>query len=137
MLRGPVACQGERKGCAGADCIADVSVCLREALKLTIKIRLKLFSFGSGTESPLDCFQSHYQSALVQKWSSDHKIAGNKKPQGHIVPWGFSVFWCPETESNRRHGDFQSPALPTELSGQRGALNWFFRGSSSKFSKNI
>ena len=26
--------------------------------------------------------------------------------------------WCPETESNRRHGDFQSPALPTELSGQ-------------------
>lgn len=45
--------------------------------------------------------------------------------------------WCPETESNRRHGDFQSPALPTELSGQRGALNGFFRGSSSKFSKNI
>ena len=25
---------------------------------------------------------------------------------------------CPETESNRRHGDFQSPALPTELSGR-------------------
>ena len=28
----------------------------------------------------------------------------------------------PETESNRRHGDFQSPALPTELSGQNGVL---------------
>ena len=27
--------------------------------------------------------------------------------------------WWPETESNRRHGDFQSPALPTELPGQR------------------
>ena len=27
--------------------------------------------------------------------------------------------WCPGTESNRRHGDFQSPALPTELPGQR------------------
>ena len=26
--------------------------------------------------------------------------------------------WCPEPESNQRHGDFQSPALPTELSGQ-------------------
>ncbi len=26
--------------------------------------------------------------------------------------------WCPETESNCRHGDFQSPALPTELSGR-------------------
>ena len=23
--------------------------------------------------------------------------------------------WCPEPESNQRHGDFQSPALPTEL----------------------
>ena len=30
----------------------------------------------------------------------------------------FKGKWWPETESNRRHGDFQSPALPTELSGQ-------------------
>ena len=29
----------------------------------------------------------------------------------------FSNKWCPEAESNHRHGDFQSPALPTELSG--------------------
>ena len=28
-----------------------------------------------------------------------------------------AIFWCPEAESNHRHGDFQSPALPTELSG--------------------
>ena len=26
--------------------------------------------------------------------------------------------WCPEPESNQRHVDFQSTALPTELSGQ-------------------
>ena len=26
--------------------------------------------------------------------------------------------WCPGTESNRRHRDFQSRALPTELPGQ-------------------
>ena len=26
--------------------------------------------------------------------------------------------WWPETESNCRHEDFQSSALPTELSGQ-------------------
>jgi hypothetical protein len=26
--------------------------------------------------------------------------------------------WCPETESNCRHEDFQSSALPTELSGR-------------------
>ena len=27
--------------------------------------------------------------------------------------------WCPEPESNQRHADFQSAALPTELSGRR------------------
>ena len=31
--------------------------------------------------------------------------------------------WCPEAELNHRHGDFQSPALPTELSGQDGDLD--------------
>ncbi len=30
--------------------------------------------------------------------------------------------WWPETESNRRHEDFQSSALPTELSGPNGLL---------------
>src|SRR5690606_16703436 len=58
------------------------------------------------------------------------KNAGNKKPAlgGFLrVSNGFSApletkEWCPGTESNRRHGDFQSPALPTELPGQRGAI---------------
>ena len=27
------------------------------------------------------------------------------------------MVWCPEAESNHRHEDFQSSALPTELSG--------------------
>ncbi len=35
---------------------------------------------------------------------------------GYIVIRGRIMQW-PETGSNRRHGDFQSPALPTELSG--------------------
>ena len=30
------------------------------------------------------------------------------------------IKWWPRTESNRRHGDFQSPALPTELLGHGG-----------------
>lgn len=30
--------------------------------------------------------------------------------------------WWPGTESNCRHGDFQSPALPTELPGHIFAL---------------
>ncbi len=41
--------------------------------------------------------------------------------------------WCPDSESNQGHGDFQSPALPTELSGQRGALNLIRLVSSIKF----
>ena len=27
--------------------------------------------------------------------------------------------WCPEADLNHRHADFQSAALPTELSGHR------------------
>ena len=43
--------------------------------------------------------------------------------------------WCPDSESNQGHGDFQSPALPTELSGQRGALNRNPPTPSTKFLK--
>ena len=42
--------------------------------------------------------------------------------------------WCPDSESNQGHGDFQSPALPTELSGQRGALNRKGCGASTALS---
>ena len=31
-----------------------------------------------------------------------------------------NLFWCLETELNRRHMDFQSIALPTELPRLRG-----------------
>ena len=30
----------------------------------------------------------------------------------------YATYWCPKVESNHRHKDFQSFALPTELSGQ-------------------
>jgi integrase len=32
--------------------------------------------------------------------------------------------WCPGAESNHRHGDFQSPALPTELPGRNRARTY-------------
>src|SRR3954467_14594865 len=34
------------------------------------------------------------------------------------TPRRFGPLRCPGEESNHRHGDFQSPALPTELPGQ-------------------
>ena len=45
-------------------------------------------------------------------------MAESKKP---VEDWLFnntSKRWCPEAESNHRHADFQSAALPTELSGR-------------------
>lgn len=45
-----------------------------------------------------------------------------RNEKAHPVRMGSSLnMWWPGTESNRRHGDFQSPALPTELPGH----GWF------------
>ncbi len=41
--------------------------------------------------------------------------------------------WCPEAESNHRHGDFQSPALPTELSGLTGRIKPYSAQSVKHF----
>lgn len=38
------------------------------------------------------------------------------------------VRWWPERELNPRHKDFQSSALPTELSGQKSVLNLILLG---------
>lgn len=45
-----------------------------------------------------------------------HK-SNSKKPEAR-KNFGFHNRWCPEAESNHRHEDFQSTALPTELSGR-------------------
>ena len=39
-----------------------------------------------------------------------------------VLPLNYTCM-CPEPESNQRHEDFQSSALPTELSGQFCRLN--------------
>ena len=50
----------------------------------------------------------------------------------------FREFWCPGAESNHRHEDFQSSALPTELSGQRSAIKRIFRRNVNLFlEKNV
>jgi hypothetical protein len=35
---------------------------------------------------------------------------------------GFFKLWCPVSESNQGHEDFQSSALPTELTGHRNQM---------------
>ena len=47
---------------------------------------------------------------------SFEKALDIKKP---ALSWCLFWNWCPDAESNHGHGDFQSPALPTELSGQQ------------------
>ncbi len=40
-------------------------------------------------------------------------------PVKWVEPAVADLQWWPGTESNCRHGDFQSPALPTELPGHQ------------------
>ncbi len=56
------------------------------------------------------------------KISINHLETRNKKACSREQAFLISYLnkWCPEAESNHRHGDFQSPALPTELSGHPG-----------------
>lgn len=60
-----------------------------------------------------------------------------KQNPWYLAESGVSVFWCPGTESNRRHGDFQSPALPTELPGQRGAIKRISKGGVKRVLKKF
>lgn len=42
------------------------------------------------------------------------RVNKQKKP---MITVGFFEYWWPRAESNHRHKDFQSSALPTELLG--------------------
>ena len=48
---------------------------------------------------------------------SGSKLIVQEKAQTQEM-FGLFKIWWPEAGSNRRHTDFQSVALPTELSGQ-------------------
>ncbi len=67
---------------------------------------------------------------IIERSSMESPYARNEKPPPKAR---VKNKWCPDSESNQGHGDFQSPALPTELSGQRGALNLIHCAPSTKF----
>ncbi len=60
-------------------------------------------------------------SALFSFLSTTGNIGKNKNLSRlsfrGVFTGGYSKKWCPGAESNRRHEDFQSSALPTELPG--------------------
>ena len=55
-------------------------------------------------------------------WSGRRDSDSRHPPwQGGTLPLSYyRTLWCLGAESNHRHGDFQSPALPTELPRQNG-----------------
>ncbi len=48
-----------------------------------------------------------------------------------LYQMSYTRIWCPGPESNQRHVDFQSTALPTELSGQVATRNGLEPSTSS------
>ena len=67
----------------------------------------------------------HYNSPCSRDTSSVCKVPINKKILGLMaLSLPRTCKWCPDSELNQGHGDFQSPALPTELSGQDGGPSW-------------
>ena len=83
---------------------------------------------GKGTSKDVEVSKSNEQ---LRKWREIqqtnnvpqrpeiYRSQKRKKPRFAARPY---EYWCPDSESNQGHGDFQSPALPTELSRQMVGL---------------
>ncbi len=71
--------------------------------------------------------KKHLELTKCFVWSG---LRGSNPPpppwQGGALPNELNPhIWCLRSESNQRHGDFQSPALPTELQRRTGwRLGW-------------
>ena len=71
------------------------------------------------------CFAAQMKSPSLSTWTFWSGLRGSNPPpppwQGGALPNELNPhIWCLRSESNQRHGDFQSPALPTELQRQSG-----------------
>jgi hypothetical protein len=97
----------------------------------------KLIAFKNGLIKKGNCvtWKEAYLIFFYQNLS-DADFYHDVSKTGHILG-GESTQkkeWCPEAESNHRHGDFQSPALPTELSGhwESGAVTYWGRAKKAR-----
>ena len=64
--------------------------------------------------------------ALPDELNPHGRICASGKPMRscHCCDKTLTYSWCLRSESNQRHGDFQSPALPTELQRQIWRPGW-------------
>ena len=64
--------------------------------------------------------------ALPDELNPHGRICASGKPMRscHCCGKTLTYSWCLRAESNQRHGDFQSPALPTELQRQIRMATW-------------
>ena len=82
--------------------------------------------FDNGEEKIADC--EKWLKGLLKHLDTS-KTAGIKKAPVNRSLWNS---WCPGAESNRRHEDFQSSALPTELPGPFKVLRIFADGAQGR-----
>ena len=78
-------------------------------------------NWGSGCCRPMP-----YHLAIAPKLEriTRLELATSTLARWRSTRWAKSAYWCLRSESNQRHGDFQSPALPTELQRQQWRPGW-------------
>ena len=67
---------------------------------------------------------------IIRQFSKSSEIGNTTSlvlTQKKTAPFGSGQKWWPDQESNQGHKDFQSSALPTELSGQKLKLLLHFK----------
>ena len=85
--------------------------------------RFRISALSAGKSSPVS---ENSGLGLNEKWARKlraHEWSGLRGSNPPPPPWQGGALpnelnprkWCLRSESNQRHGDFQSPALPTEL----------------------
>ena len=83
-----------------------------------ISITLKYYIGVTDTmlENARNIMSQNIDVKIDVKNRNSEEMTVNKKSPVTLTSQGLHA-WCPEQESNQRHTDFQSVALPSELSG--------------------